>query len=593
MKVHMKNLLLSAIAVCFILLLFPNCGGESSKNCNLFEFSTENKVTTRMATAATVLNPIVTRTGSDTYIVNQLFQTFALVEPQTMELVPILIKKIPVVRKVENGPFAGSLAYDFEIYDNAVWDNGSPITGHDLIFTIKTILHPTVETRLASYFPHLQDVEVDSGNPKKFTVYFSKYYMLALQSLCQTPICPAYNYDPEGQLTNIPLKDFIDPERIKALLESNPALSAWATEFQLPRFANDKNAISGSGPYRLENYDVDQGCTLVKKQNWWGDRYVSENPYLGAFPAKLVYRFMTDDGAIENLMRTGGLDIIPDISPAKFIALKKDSCLAEKYDFKEQSTTMYGRLMLNHNNPKLADKRVRQAIAHTVDYDYLMNTVYQGFSRRIVGPINTSKSYYAGNIALYDYNIQKAKELLAAAGWKDTNGNGIADKTIDGQTIEMDLSLLTAISPVSRDAAKSIATTARSAGINMNVIEKDLSVVRTLTVKGDYDVCSLGASLFPGLVDFYQTYHTKSIGTDNRFNYSSPKADALLEAIRSEPDDTKRNMLFIRLQELVHDELTEIYLFEPQQRVIVSKRFNSVVSANRPGYYEQFFRLIK
>ncbi len=594
MTVHMKNLLLSVLAVCVILLLFPNCGGESSKNCNLFEYSKENTVTLRMGAAATVINPLLGKTGYDRYISQQIYQTLALVEPKTMEFVPLMIKKVPVERKVENGPFAGSLAYDFEIYDNAVWDNGSPITANDFIFTLKVILHPIVGAGpYLSYFQYLQEVEVDPANPKKFTVYFRDYYLLALQSLCQIAIYPAYNYDPDNHLTNIPLKDFVNHERIKQLMESNPALSAWAEAFESPRFANDKNAISGSGPYRLENYDADQGCTLVKKQNWWGDRYVSENPYLGAFPEKLVYRFIKEDGAIENLMRSGGLDIIPDISPAKFIALQKDSCLTEQYEFNVQPNTNYGRIMLNHNNPKLADKNVRQAIAYSIDYDYLINTVFQGFASRLVGPINSAKPFYARNIAPYSYNITKAAELLAAAGWKDTNGNGIADKIIDGQTTELDFTLHFGSSATGRELANSISTTARSAGINIALVEKDITVLQDLLQRGEYDMCNLAASMFPGEVDLYQTHHSKSISMGNRFNYSNPKGDALIEAIRTEPDDAKRNVLYIKLQEFLHDDLPEIILYEPRQRMIVSKRFNSVISPNRPGHYEQFFRLIK
>lgn len=589
----MKNFLLSASAACVLLFWFSNCGEDASKKCNLFEFSKENTVTIRMAGPATILNPAVYRTGYDSYVFGQIFQTLAQIEPQTLELVPLLIKKMPVMRTVSSGPFAGSLAYDFEIYENAKWDNGTPVTANDMIFTLKTVFHPLVESRLISYFPYLQDVEVDPANPKKFTAYFSKYYVLALQSLCQVAVMPAYNYDSGNLLTNIPLKDFIDTTRIQQLLKTTPALTTWATALQEPRFANDKTAISGSGPYRLENYDVDQGCTLVKKQNWWGDGVVSQNPYLGAFPDKLVYRFMKEEGAIENLMRSGGLDVIPDISPTRFIALQNDSCIAEKYDFKAQLTTAYGRLMLNHNNPILADKSIRQAIAYSIDYNYVINTVLQGFGGRTVGPINSGRPFYAKNITPYDYNIQKAKEILAAAGWKDTNGNGIADKSINGQTTELDLSLLTAISPVSRDLAKSIATTARSAGINLTVVEKDITVCRDLTQRGEYDICSLAASMYPGLVDLYQTYHTGSIGTDNRFNYSNPKTDAAIEAVRNEPDDAKRNILYVRLQELLHDDLAEIYVYELKQRVITSKRFNGVVSPNRPGYYEQYFRLIK
>lgn len=593
MTVRMKNLLPAAFVFCVILPLFQSCGDGDSKNCKLFEFSKENTVTVRLAGPATSLNPLTSRTGYDTQVLGQIFQSLTLVEPQTLEMVPLMIKAIPAVRTVEDGRFKGSLAYDFEIYENAAWDNGSPITAQDVIFTLKIFFHPKLPAagRFQTYFPYLQDVEADAANPKKFTAYFSKYYLLALESLCQIPILPAFNYDPGNAIKDIPLPAFLDPQRAQRMTDSLPMVSALADSLLLPRFATGKNSISGSGPYRLDSYDPDQGCVLARKQNWWGDRYVKENPYLAAFPTQLRYRFLRDDGAIENLIRSGGLDVIPDLTPLKFNALAKDSCLVEQYDFSSRGVTYYGRIMINHRRPVLADKRIRQALAHAFDYDYFINTVMQGYGSRVVGPVNPDKSYYARGIKPYDYNIDKAKALLAEAGWKDSNGNGIADKTIDGKVEELNLTFLFGASTVSRQLANSFATTARNAGINIATVEKDLPLMQELIAKGEFDMSTTLATLFPGYVDLYQTHHSKSIGKGNRTFYSNPRVDALIEAVRTEPDNNKRTGKYIQLQQELHEDVPEIILYAPRQRTIVSKRFNFVLSPNRPGYYEQFFRL--
>lgn len=593
MTVQLKNLLLGAAAGSLLLLALQGCGDSSGDKCNLFEYSQENTVNIRLGGAATSLNPLTYKTGFDPYVFGQIFQCLALVEPQTMELVPLMIKKVPVVRTENTGPFAGALAYDFEIYENAQWDNGSPITAHDVIFTLKMLFHPKLASaaRYQTYFQYLRDIVVDPGNPKKFTAYFSQYYLLALESLCQIGIMPAYHYDPGNAVRDIALTDLLNAQRAAQLLDSLPAFAALADSIQSPRFNLEKDGISGSGPYRLESYDPDQGCVLVRKQNWWGDQYIQENPFLAAFPAKLQYRFLKDDGAIENLIRSGGLDIIPELTPLKFDALSKDSCLTERYDFSSRGVTSYGRVLVNHKNPILADKRVRQALAHAIDYDYLINTVIKGYGSRVTGPVNPAKSYYAKSIKPYDYNIEKARALLAEAGWKDSDGNGIADKVIDGKPTELTLNFLYGASAVSRQLANSIATSARNAGFNITTTEKDLAVMQEMMSKGEYDLSTTLATLFPGYVDLYQTHHSKSIGKGNRFFYSNPAVDALIEAVRTEPDEAKRGEKYARLQQALHEDVPEIILYAPRQRIIVSKRFNTVLTPNRPGYYEQFFRI--
>lgn len=592
---RIKNLLLplglGLLAVC----LWPACKSDTTGACGNIEFKKGNTVTVRMEAAATSLNPILPGPGYNRYAAANIFQQLATVEPKTLELVPVLIKKIPQVYTVSSGPHQGALAYDFEIYDEATWDNGTPVTAQDFLFSLKIIYHPLLPLgEWLGYFEYLKAVELDPTNPKKFTVYFTKFYILALETLCQFPIYPAYNYDPEGVLAGVPMADFQNPARMQELLASNPALTAWAEAFQSPRFANDKTAISGSGAYRLENFDVDQGLVFVKKQNWWGDKLAADNPYLAAYPEKIIYRFVKDEGPTESLIRNGDLDVVPALSPTKFLELKRDTCLGMRYDFELVGANSYGRMMCNMTNPRLADKRVRQALAHAIDYDYLLNTIWEGLAARCVSPANPAKPFYARDLQPYPYDIQKTKALLAAAGWSDSNGNGIVDKTIDGALVEMELSLMTAgAAPVSSAAAKSIQTTARSAGIAINIVEDDIRVISQKTRQGDYDLAITGATLFPGLWELYQSFHTKSIGAGNRYGFSNTEMDRLIEAIRTEPDDLRRNVLYIQAQHLLYDQLPEIFLYSPQQRIAVNKRFKYVISPNRPGYYEQYFRLLQ
>lgn len=597
-KHHIPQQLLFLTLLAAVLL--TACGDDHTARCGKITFKTDNTVTVRMEAAATSLNPVLPGPGYNRYVAANLFQSLAAIEPKTLELVPLLIEKIPAVSIVKEGQRAGMLAYDFKIYDEATWDNGSPVTGHDVLFSLKILHHPLLPLgEWLGYFERLRALEVDAQNPKKFTAYFDQFYILGLESLCQFPIYPAYQYDPEGVLASVSLADLQDRTRAQQLAAavdpsggSKNKFAAWAEAFQSPRFANDKTAISGSGPYRLENFDVDQGIVLVKKNNWWGDRVVSRNRYLAAYPEKIIYRFIKEEAAAENLIRNGDLDIVPALSPAKFVELKQDTCLPLRYDMALVSANAYARVLCNTTRPALADKRVRRALAHAMDYEYMLNTIWEGMAERCVSPVHPAKPFYARSLRPYSYDVNKARKLLADAGWTDTNGDGIADKEIDGRRVNLELSLLTAgASPTSSATAKSIQNTARAAGFALNVVEDDIRVIAQKTRQGDYDLALTSVVLFPGLWDPYQSFHSKSIGSGNRSAFANTELDRLIETLRAEPDEKKRNDLYLRIQQLLHDELPEIFLYAPQQRFAVSRRFDYVLSANRPGYYEAYFKL--
>mgnify|MGYP000704716528 CR=1 FL=1 len=595
MTLDSKKPLLVLFWAVLIALALDGCGSEETARCGKITFKPDNVLTVRMEAAATSLNPILPGPGYNRYVAANLYQTLATIEPQTLELVPMLVEKIPAVYTVKDGPRAGMLAYDFSIYQEAVWDNGSPITGDDVLFSLKVIHHPLLPLgEWVGYFEHLKALEVDAQNPKRFTAYFDQFYILGLESLCQFPIYPAYQYDPQGVLAGVSLADLQDRTRAQQVVATNKDLAAWAEAFQAPRFANDKTAISGSGPYRLERFDVDQGIVLVKKSNWWGDRVAARNRYLSAFPERIVYRFIKEEAAAESLLRSGDLDVVPALSPAKFVEMKQDSCLPLRYDMALVGANTYARVLCNTARPALSDKRVRQALAHAIDYDYLINTVWEGMAERCVSPVHPAKPFYARSLKPYAYDVNRARQLLAEAGWTDSNGDGIADKMTNGRRVSLEVSLLTAgASPVSSATAKSIQNTARAAGFAVNVVEDDIRVIAQKTRQGDYDLALTSVVLFPGLWDPYQSFHSKSIGSGNRSAFANPELDRLIESLRTEPDESKRKDYYLRIQQLLYDEQPEIFLYAPQQRIAVSRRFDYVLSTNRPGYYEPYFKLKK
>jgi peptide/nickel transport system substrate-binding protein len=588
----------SFLALLMVLgIVFNACKGDpkvSGKTRNATQALT-NTLRIRTEADANNLNLFLTNTAYSRYICQQLFQTMGILDPKTLEMKPLMIKSIPTERKVTEGAFKGCIAYDFEFLEEAKWDNGSPITANDFIFSVKLVEHPLLPTDTwRSYFEYLKGIEVDATNPQKFTVFSSKYYILGLETFCQFPVYPAYHYDAGNKLGAIPLATFLDAKKIKALAETDANLKAFADEIKLPKYTNESAFIVGSGPYSMESMKAGEGTMLVRKKNWWGDVAAAKNEYLRAYPEKIVYRPVKDEGAVENMIKNGELDVALTLSPNKFLELKANTDLAQKFDFNTLPLTMYNQWVFNIRNPKLADKRTRQALAYLVDYDNIINNIQKGMAKRTVGPINPIKSYYNNDIALYQPNIAKAQELLKAAGWIDSDQNGTVDKKIAGKKTDLSINLLaTNVTETARFTAESIKEACKKVGINIEIQWTDINKITAESKAGNFETVMYAAATFPGADDLYQLLHSKSQppGGDNRGGFANGQADKLMDAIRSEVDMTKRTEMYRQLQAILHDEVPAVYLSTPLQRYVVSKRFDAVISSNRPGYYEQFFKL--
>lgn len=569
-------------------LFFQSCTGDGpDPNANTLRIRVEQDVTG--------LQPVLAKSSYARSVAGQIFQMLGNLDPQTLELKPLIIKAMPQARPLTDGPHKGGIAYDFELLDEAAWDNGSPLTGHDVVFTLKMIMNPLMPTaEWRGYYEYIRDVEVDKANPKKFTVYMSEYYILGLETLCQTPIFPAYHYDPGGNLADIPLADLCDPKKSAALAQSNPKLKAFADEAQQPKYATEKAFISGSGPYQMEFLKAGEGVVLVRKKNWWADKLAGQNPLLAAYPEKLVYRPVKEEPAVENMLKNSELDLSMNISAGKFIELKKNDTLATKYTFGTNAPTQYSYIMCNLRDPKLADKQVRRALAHAVDYDYLLTTVGKGMAKRTIGPINPAKPYYNSALTPYDFNLDKSRQLLTDAGWKDTDGNGIVDKNIGGKKTELSFKILaTTTSEATRLTVEKLKETAQKVGIGIEIVATDLQKLTSETRAGNFELAALAAATFPGADDTYQNLHSKSLAPagDNRSGFVNATADKLMESIRTEQDLTKRYELYKQLQQIIHEELPNIYLTSPEQRYVVAQRFVPMMTVNRPGYYEHLFKL--
>jgi len=585
----MKRILpIFSVAICLV-FLFVFCNRDPKNDSNVVWKRTTNEVIARLDADPERLNPLLSSTSYASQINSQIFQYLMYVNPQTLELVPQLLKEEPVATEIAEGPWKGGVAYSLEIHDKAVWDNGAPVTANDYIFTLKAVLNPLVDApRVRAFLDLIRDVTVDPNNPKKFTVYTSQKQIIGEEKVCGAfPIMPEYLYDPEGLLKNIPISDLCTPEKAQALSEGGGALKTFAEAFQTSKYFNEKEFIGGSGPYRLESWETGVRVVLSKKSNWWGDGI--DRVTLQANPDRLVYQVIGDATMVSQALRTEEVDAAADLDPTMFDSLRNNPDLAARYNFHTPLMLSNYLIYVNTRNPKLTDKRVRKAIAHALDVDELINTIFNGLGQRAVGPVHPNAEYNNTDLKPLEYNPEKARQLLKDAGWMDTNGNGIADKNISGKLVEMDLQYLySAGRPISQAVALLLQQHAKKSGINLVLAPKEFNEMLDAQKSGTYELCSGGRSLSPTLWEPQQSWSTTG---DNRTGFGNAETDALISQIQVTLDKKQRNDLYKKLQAIIHDEQAELYLMVPTGRIAIHKRFEVEPTSLHPGYFPQQFKL--
>ncbi len=564
----------------FTVLLFQSCGDDDKRG---------NGVSIAFFVEPKTLNPIL---GAGSALDRQVFthHIFSLLteaDPNTGIFTPCLAKTMPVVKNITEGENAGGVSYTYEILDEAVWDNGTPITGNDYVFSMKTILHPKVENLYKTYYSFIKDIQVDAANPKKFTIIAKKSYILAENALSSVPVMPDYVYDPNGALKNIPLTDFIDVKKIEAL-SANPSLDAFSKDF-MTAYGRDKGKISGSGPYQFEDWVTGSKIVLSKKKNHWTEKFAGQRFGLTAYPEQIEYKIYSNPAAAVNDLKNKSVDIFAQVPATDFYKLQEDAEMNKEYNFFTPTTNYAGVLNLNTKNPKLADVKVRKAISHLVNVQEIIKTFYNGKALPIKSIVSPQKDYYAAELPEISYNIEEAKKLLTEAGWKDSNNNGSVDKSLKGKLTELNLTYLVVNKSPAPEIAQIIQNAAKQAGVTIQIDAKEMKLFKEDTKKKAYEMFYLLGSQDEDIDDFSQKWGTKSM--DNATGFGTAESDKLIEKINTTLDKKQRDVMYHEFQKIVADNCPTIPMVSPTDRVMISKRYPTAKTIKiRPFYQEHTFK---
>ena len=596
---NIKNTMKFLFVLPIMALLFSCGGGNSSSNEDGTVTSKKvgvNEVYVHLNSDLDKINPITSTSANASLVERFLFSALIDVNPQTLELEPSFAVSRPLIEEVENDVFGETLPglkITYEIRPEAVWDDGKPITAEDYVFALKVIKNPKVDCEhLRPYFEFIYDVKIDPTNPKKFTVYTKDQYILS-ESSSSGYLYPKHIYDPNGLMDKFSVSELSNPKNI-ASLSGNLDIIKFAEEFNSEKFSRNPAFVVGSGPYKLKEWSTGQRIILEKKQNWWGNQFAGEILGFDNYPDRIIYEIIVDNTTALTAMKDESIDVMRSIPSKDYVDLKENDRFKSLFNLHEPIAPVYSYIGLNNKIPQLSDKRVRQALSMALDYETINKVINYNLSSRTVGPVHPNKPYYNKNITPYPFDLNKAKALLDASGWNDADGNGVREKMIDGQSVPMKLTFLL---PAGSEAAENIALMMKNnmakIGVEIEIVSKEWTVFLEQIKSHDFDMCTMSWVMGPGLSDFKQIWHTDSYnGGSNYIGFGNAYTDELIDKIRFELDEEKRNAMYLEFQEILHEEAPYIFMFTPKNKMAFHKRFdNANPSLMRPGHFENEFKL--
>ena len=350
---------------------------------------------------------------------------------------------------------------------------------------------------------------------------------------------------------------------------------AYEGPFDGKRFNDDSERnriVIGTGPYRFDSWNKGQRIVLRKWEKYYGQD-------LGIMPPIDIKIFDVIKHPITQFqaLTSKGIDEMT-VTPELWVnrtgtAEFGPNGFLEKIKYPGK---MYNYLGYNLRKPLFQDKLLRQAFSHLINRDKIIKDVYFGLAESTSGPFFAGSPSYDKSIAPYPFSVEKAKALLKQAGWADSDGDGILDK--DGKKLEMTIMYPNA-SPIYPKMLPIIKEDMAKAGIQVNLMGLEWSVVVERLEKKDFEVCAIawGMGLSPD--DPYQLWHSSQADVEassNHIGFKNAEADRLIEEIRACMDDGKRIELYHQFHKLLHEEQPYTFLFTPMSLMAINKRYNNL-----------------
>jgi len=354
--------------------------------------------------------------------------------------------------------------------------------------------------------------------------------------------------------------------------------------------------VVGSGPYKFKSWEPTQRIILELKKDWWGHQLKDENHWFQAFPEEIVYEIIPDMTTALVALKGEKIDVLKKIEPRAFVKdLRTSESFTDKFNTYTPTQFLYIYIGMNMRDPKFEDVRVRRAMRHIMNTKQYQDNIFYGMAEQVKTFLHPSKKkFLSDKVKPHKYDIEKAAALMAEAGWKDSNGNGILDKMMDGDLVEFEVDIIYAnVSKNTAKAALMLQESARQIGLKINPAALEFTVLLEKQKSHNFDMYFGIWGSPPTESDPGQVWHTDSYnGGSNYVGFGTPESDQLIEDLRRELDVNKRAEIYKKLQEVIDEEAPYVFISATQNRLAIHKKFKGTPSGVRPGYFSPGMQMV-
>ncbi|WP_240490305.1 peptide-binding protein [Planctopirus hydrillae] len=475
----------------------------------------------------------------------------------------------------------------FYLDPRAKWSDGTPFTSTDLKFAFAVLNNITVDCdAVRTYYSDLTDL--DALSPLVVRMRYRQQYFKAFEFGAgiglYTPPFEFFKNRLKTQTTEPAITGYeLTLDRLtEAEEDAQKKVSAHGKRFG--KFFNLDTAYNqtplGTGPYMVESWKKTDRVILSRNDSYW-------LPERSGYLDKLIFRFLPDNTTALQSLRAGEIDFNYRMDPEQFT---KDLAgppdwFKDKFIKADWYTPNYGYYCWNLNRPYFKDQRVRMALAMLFEKEaFLKNKMYN------LGTMVSGSQYYFGpgydhSVKSVDYSPETARDLLATAGWIDTNRDGILDR--DGVKLSFE-ALIPPGNPVIDDRTALLQKTLKQVGIDMQISRMEWAAfVERLKAK-DFDVVTLSWAM-PVESDPFQLWHSSGATPESRGSnagsFANNLADELIEKIRVTLEPDKRALLNYSLHRLLDAQQPYLFLYCSKDLGAYHKRFRGVKWYRlRPGF---------
>lgn len=424
-------------------------------------------------------------------------------------------------RDAETGDVIPSLAVSWEPIDDLTWEfklregvkfqNGDPFTAHDVKFSIERIQDPAEESPQYGNVEPIKEVEVIDDYTVRLHTEFP--WPLILQRMAFCPIIPKDYYQEVGR------EEFVE------------------------------NAPIGTGLYQHVDWARDDFTLQTRFEDHWRGPAPIENVRWVIIPE-------TSTQVAE--LKTGGIHIMRDLPPDLIPEL-------EAHDDTYVSTNVIlrtDRMFFDTREWPMSDRSFRQACNYAIDWDAIIDRIMGGLASRLAVSVTPMHFGFHPDLEPYPYDPDKAKELLEEAGYFDNPVPFTFHHPMAGAY---------------RDVGDAVAGYLEEVGINIEVIYHDegptffsLRNAGELDPKGMFYGAWGSYSMFDAAAILEPDFDT-DIGLFGRWYWEHEEVDQMLLEARRTTDMDLREQLYREIQEIVHEEAPQIFMFHRNEILGVNK----------------------